>query len=178
MKGTFTVTVVAAARLSPTERQAIISLCTHAFEEDFTALFETFHRATHVVAQLGPSLVSHALWVTRRLQVASSTPMRTAYVEAVATHKAHRGCGYASRVMNRLRQEIIDHDLGGLSPSDPGFYQTLGWELWQGPLFIRKSGKLLPSPQEEQVMIIRLPGTPALDLTAPLSAEWREGELW
>jgi hypothetical protein len=29
-----------------------------------------------------------------------------------------------------------------------------------------------------KVMILRLPCTPPLDLDAPLSAEWREGELW
>jgi hypothetical protein len=28
------------------------------------------------------------------------------------------------------------------------------------------------------VMILRLPRTPPLDLDAPLSIEWREGDLW
>jgi aminoglycoside 2'-N-acetyltransferase I len=37
---------------------------------------------------------------------------------------------------------------------------------------------MLPTPAEEQVMILRLPKTPPLDPNAPLSAEWREGELW
>ena len=104
--------------------------------------------------------------------------MRTAYVEAVATDHPYRRRGYASMVMKRLAKEIIEYDLGGLSPSEPRFYQKLGWELWQGPLFIRKGDELLPSPEEEQVMILRLPGTPEFDLRAPLSAEWREGELW
>ena len=36
---------------------------------------------------------------------------------------------------------------------------------------------LLPTP-EEQVMVLRLPKTPPLDLELPLSAEWREGEVW
>jgi hypothetical protein len=35
-----------------------------------------------------------------------------------------------------------------------------------------------PTP-DETVMILRLRATPAdLDLHAPLSAEWRRGELW
>jgi hypothetical protein len=56
-------------------------------------------------------------------------------------------------------------------------YARLGWEFWRGPLFIRRAGRLIPTPDEE-VMILRLPKTPPLDLEAPLSVEWREGELW
>ena len=40
------------------------------------------------------------------------------------------------------------------------------------------STALQPTP-DETVMILRLPRTPPdLDLDAPLSAEWRRGELW
>lgn len=53
----------------------------------------------------------------------------------------------------------------------------LGWETWRGPLFIRTADGLLPTPDED-VMIRRLPRTPALDVTQSLSAEWRQGELW
>jgi aminoglycoside 2'-N-acetyltransferase I len=31
---------------------------------------------------------------------------------------------------------------------------------------------------DEQVMVLRLPRTPLLDLDAALTAEWRPGELW
>jgi len=81
-------------------------------------------------------------------------------------------------VMQRLAADVQDFELAALSPSDPAFYERLGWELWQGPLFIRTDDGLLLSPGEEQVMILRLPRTPPLDLDAPLSAEWRQGELW
>jgi aminoglycoside 2'-N-acetyltransferase I len=172
------ITVITCSRLSRAERQEIIALCSRAFDEDLAELFETFPDATHVLGRLGSRLVSHAAWVTRWLQVGSSPPMRTAYVEAVATDQPYRNRGYASSLMNRLGREIVAYDLGGLSPSEPGFYERLGWELWQGPLFIRKGGALLPSPPDEQAMILRLPRTPTLELTAPLSAEWRAGELW
>jgi aminoglycoside 2'-N-acetyltransferase I len=65
-----------------------------------------------------------------------------------------------------------------LSPFNVKFYERLGWELWRGPLFIRTEKGLIPSPTDEEVMIFRLPETPDLDLTAPLSVEWREGEAW
>jgi aminoglycoside 2'-N-acetyltransferase I len=166
--------------MSATEQQEITTLCTRAYQEDFTSILPSFPEAIHILARTGTEarIVSHALWVTRWLQVGSSAPLRTAYVEAVATDPDYARRGYASAVLRRLAQEIGDFELGGLSPSDPVFYERLGWELWQGPLFIRKGTELLPSPQDEQVMILRLRTTPPLDLTAPLSAEWREGELW
>ena len=81
-------------------------------------------------------------------------------------------------MLKHLIGEVQDYDLAALSPSDAGYYRRLGWELWRGPLFIRENGTLLPSPDDEEVMIYRLPKTPALDLHDSLSAEWRRGELW
>jgi len=80
--------------------------------------------------------------------------------------------------MRRLIAEVQDYDLAALSPFNVDYYERLGWELWRGPLFIRTKEALVPSPADEEVMIFRLPKTPPLDLDAPLSAEWREGELW
>jgi aminoglycoside 2'-N-acetyltransferase I len=74
---------------------------------------------------------------------------------------------------------LADYDVGALSPSDPAFYERLGWELWRGPLSVRTATGLEASDSEEQAMILRLPRTPeALDLTAPLSVEWRPGDAW
>jgi hypothetical protein len=53
----------------------------------------------------------------------------------------------------------------------------LGWELWRGPLATRTDAGLVPTPDEE-VMILRLARTPALSLDEPLSVEWRVGEVW
>jgi aminoglycoside 2'-N-acetyltransferase I len=72
----------------------------------------------------------------------------------------------------------MTYQLGGLSPFNVRYYERLGWELWRGPLGIRREHSVEASPDDEQVMIYRLPKTPELDVTAPLSAEWQEGELW
>ena len=108
--------------------------------------------------------------------------MRTAYVEAVATAPGHQRKGLATAVLQRLGEVVAadpSWELAALSPSDAAFYERLGWELWRGPLAIRRDGRLEPSPDDEQVMIQRLPRTPAtLDTTTLLTAEWREGELW
>jgi aminoglycoside 2'-N-acetyltransferase I len=170
--------VIPSRTLAGALRTEIIALCTRAFEEDMQPYFQTFPGATHILGYSNDLLVSHTLWVTRYLQAGTASVMRTAYVEAVATEPGQRGRGFASAIMRRLIDEIQEYDLGGLSPSSVEFYARLGWELWQGPLFIRQGADLIPSPPEEQVMIFRLPRTPHLDLSAPLSAEWRAGELW
>jgi len=98
-------------------------------------------------------------------------------VEAVATDERYRSRGFASAIMERLAKEISQFDLGALCTGSPDFYARLGWQLWQGPLFIRTREGLIPTPNEK-VMVLFLPNTPVLNLEAPLSAEWREGELW
>jgi aminoglycoside 2'-N-acetyltransferase I len=159
-------------------RRQIRDLCTEAYREDFSNYLETLGAGVHVIGRLGDRIVSHAMWVTRALQPEGRRPLRTAYVEAVATRPGHERHGFASQLLRCLAKEIRDYDLGGLSPSDDRFYARLGWELWRGPLFVRTETGLQATPNES-VMILRLRRTPVdLDLTAPLSAEWRPGELW
>ena len=169
--------VLSSDLISPQTRDEVVALCTRAFEEDMSPI-ATLRGAVHVLGRLGPKLVSHALWVTRWLQAGTGPLMRTAYVEAVATEKMYRNRGFATAVMKRLAKEIAEFDLGGLSPFSVDYYARLGWQVWRGPLFVRTEDALVPTPGEEEVMILRLPRTPELDLDAPLSAEWREGELW
>ena len=174
--------VAAASALSRAVRHEIITLCETAYHEDFSHLFEQLPGAVHVLArgEDGP-LLSHAEFVPRWLRTAGHE-MRTAYVEAVATAPGHQRRGLATAVLQRLG-EVVAADpawqLAALSPSDAAFYERRGWELWRGPLAIRRDGRLEPTPDDEQVMIQRLPRTPAtIDTTALLTAEWREGELW
>lgn len=172
-----TFSVTRAEALTAAQKTQIIGLCSDAYEESFGHLFEMLPSSTHVLAHLDGEIVSHAEWVTRWLQPEGHKPLRTAYVEAVATAPARQGQGFATAVMQELRRHICGYDLGALSPSEPAFYARLGWELWRGPLAIRTEGGLSPTPDEE-VMVMRLAGTPSLDLNTRLTAEWRDGELW
>ena len=167
--------VVSSESLSGDDRENIIALCSRAYEEDFELL--PFGEATHVLGYYAGRLASHAMWVTRWLQPGNEPPLCTAYVEAVATESEYRNRRFATRVMERLAESIVDFDLGALSPAETSLYSRLGWTFWQGPLFIRTSGELLSTP-DERVMVLRLPKTPPLDIEASLSAEWRHGELW
>lgn len=172
-----TLLVQASEELSSATRAAIIDLCAVAFDEPFDRLFDLLLGSCHLLAYADERLVSHACWVTRWLQPAGLPPLRTAYVEAVATHPDWQGRGYGTLVMRRLAKEIAAYDLGGLSPAVAPFYTRLGWEDWRGPTAIRTADGLLPTPGEE-IMILRTPQTPPLDLDALITAEWRDGELW
>jgi aminoglycoside 2'-N-acetyltransferase I len=165
--------------LPPVVHDAILALCHAAYGEDLAPLFRAYGPGLHVLGRAGGELVTHAMWLTRWLQPGGSAPLRTAYVEAVATHPDHQRRGYASAAMRRLVETIPDdHVLAALSPATRRIYERLGWRLWEGPLAIRMpDGTTEPTPHEE-VMVLELPGRPRLDRTAPLSAEWRAGELW
>jgi aminoglycoside 2'-N-acetyltransferase I len=173
-----TIEVVDSRAISESTLQEVRDLCTEAYAEDFSHAFESLGPGTHVIGRLDGRIVAHAMWVDRALQVADGTRLRTAYVEAVATTPAFRRRGFGTEVMRHLANQVHGYDLAALSPSDPRFYARLGWESWRGPLFIRTSAGLEPTP-DEGVMILRLQKTPAdLDLASPLSAEWRPGEVW
>lgn len=173
-------TVVPAKELGDVARSEVIELCSEAYETDFSEYLAWLKRVTHVLARDEDGrLVSHACWITRWLQVEANEPMRTAYVEAVATARSARNRGLASAVMLKLQASILDYDIAALSPAVEGIYVRLGWEKWQGALFARRDGVVEASPDDEGVMIFRLPKTPPLDLSKALSIEWRPGgEVW
>jgi aminoglycoside 2'-N-acetyltransferase I len=171
--------VKASAELSAQARDEILALCERAYGEDLRPAFDAFVEPVHVLASVAGTIASHALWVTRWLVPGGSAPLRTAYVEAVATDPAYERRGFASAVMRTLVSRVATFQLAALCPSDRGqaLYSRLGWERWIGPLSIRQGAGVIETP-EESVMIYRLPLSPPLDLTAPMFAEWRPGELW
>jgi aminoglycoside 2'-N-acetyltransferase I len=163
---------------SESEYAEMLALCSQAFRRDYSPVFKLFQDTTHIFGRYDGQLVTHALWITRWLQIGTSPPLRTAYIEALATELNHRKKGFASEIMKRVTREIQDFDIGALSTGSPDFYTRLGWQLWCGPLFIRTEKGLMPTPNEHGVMVLLLPRTPPLDIDVPLSAEWRKGELW
>jgi aminoglycoside 2'-N-acetyltransferase I len=162
--------VLHADQLTSQQRAEIHALCNRAYavyDVNLEPLFQTFTDTTHVIGWWGSAIVSHAMWVTRWLQPSNQPPLRTAYVEMVATEPQLQGRGFASLVMRRLAAAIHSFELGGLCPAEPMLYEKLGWVFWQGPLFIRTKDGLLCTPDVE-IMILPLPKTPPLDLTLPM----------
>jgi aminoglycoside 2'-N-acetyltransferase I len=133
----------------------------------------------HFVLDMAGVIVTHAAVVERRLWVAGR-PLRTGYVEAVATAPAHQGAGHGTLVMTDVTAWIRERfELGCLGTGRHGFYERLGWRTWLGPSSVRTAGGLQPTPDDDgYVMVLQTPSSPPLDFSAPISCEWRPGDVW
>jgi aminoglycoside 2'-N-acetyltransferase I len=174
--------VAASADLSSAELAVVRRLLDQEFGGRFSEDdWEHTVGGTHVLALDGQQLLAHAAVVDRTL-VASGRALHTGYVEGVATRGDHRRRGHATLVM-READRVIErgYQLGALSDGTriPGFYQRLGWETWQGPTFVATPrGPRRTAEEDGSVLVLRTPATGELDLTGPLTCDWRPGDVW
>jgi len=176
-----TIEVFATEELAPDRRAAVIEVCVAAHQNDeFRRMFSHFipSGGRHFLGYLDDELVSHAVVTPRAVQPEGLPILRTAFVDAVSTLPRHEGQGCGSAVMRRLAAEIPDYRIGCLQTDIPGFYERLGWELWRGPLAGRGADGLVPTPDQQGVMVLRLSATPPLDLDAMLSIEVQPDRVW
>jgi aminoglycoside 2'-N-acetyltransferase I len=161
-------------------RSAVVDLCIDAHqEEDFRNLFGYLSPdGLHVLAFRDELLVGHAVVTTRWLQPLDLPLLRTAYVDAVATSPAQQRQGVGSAVMSCLASAVSDWDVACLETERVPFYERLGWEEWRGPLAGRSGERLIPTPDQKGVMVLRLPRTPQLDLDTLLTIEATPVRIW
>ena len=133
----------------------------------------------HWLAEVDGRIVGHASVVPRWIE-ADGHLLPTGYVEAVATHPSWQRRGIASRLLVPVGTRIRDaFDLGVLSTGVPAVYASAGWERWRGETWVRAADGPVRTPGEDDgIMILRTPRTPPLDVTAPISCEWRAGDAW
>lgn len=133
----------------------------------------------HFVLELDGEIVAYASVVERVLHV-DDRPLRTGYVEAVATAPVHQGKGHGTRVMRAVNAHIRDRfELGALDTGSHRFYERLGWLRWRGPSSVRTASGERRTPEEDgYIMVLPTPSSPRLELTAPISCDWREGDVW
>jgi aminoglycoside 2'-N-acetyltransferase I len=124
-------------------------------------------------------VISHGSVVPRTIACGGHI-VRAGYVEAVATVADRRRERHGTAVMARLDEVIAEqYDLGVLSTGTPAFYETLGWECWRGPTFVDTPEGRRPTPDDDgDVMILRTPRSPRLDLDGPIVCDWRAGDVW
>jgi aminoglycoside 2'-N-acetyltransferase I len=134
---------------------------------------------THFIATVAGEVVCHASLVERALHVAGR-PLRTGYVEAVATMPSRQGHGFGTAVMREVNALIAqDFELGALGTGSQGFYERLGWQIWRGPSSVRTATGDQRTPDEDgYIMALLTPSTLEIDLQAPISCEWRPGDVW
>lgn len=133
----------------------------------------------HFVVEDGDQIVAHASVVERELH-ADGHRVRTGYVEAVATAPSQRRRGYGSTVMRAAGDHIdASFELGALGSELFDFYERLGWRRWRGPTSVRTERGEVRTPEEDGFVLVRLtPASPRLDLSAPISCDWRPGDVW
>jgi aminoglycoside 2'-N-acetyltransferase I len=170
--------------LTRSELAAIRALLERAFgsdeEERFTdADWDHSLGGVHFVLDVAGEIVAHASVVERDLHI-GGRPVRTGYVEAVATEPERQGAGFGSLVMTDVTTWIKDRfELGGLGTGRQGFYLRLGWLTWIGPSSVRMGDNERPTSEDDgYIMVLPTPSSPPLDLTLPISCEWRPWDVW
>jgi aminoglycoside 2'-N-acetyltransferase I len=175
---------VPTADLTPADVAAIRELMLVAFgaadDERFTD--DDWQHAIgglHFVLDLNGEVVTHASVVEREIHV-DGHPCRTGYVEAVATAPDRQGGGFGTMVMADVTSYIRDRfELGALGTGRHRFYERLGWLIWTGPSSVRTPDGPRRTPEDDgSILVLPTPSTPALDVTTPISCDWRPGDVW
>jgi aminoglycoside 2'-N-acetyltransferase I len=174
------VRLLTTAEVPPELLAAARDLCYRAFAGRFADTdWDHALGGWHALALEGTELVAHASVVGRVLHV-GGRGFRAGYVEAVATEPGRQGTGLGSLVMAPLGAVIrAETELGALSTGAHGFYQRLGWERWRGPTYVRRDGKPVRTPVEDDgVMVLRHGPSRGLDLSADITCDQRSGDDW
>jgi aminoglycoside 2'-N-acetyltransferase I len=175
------VRIAETAELTTGELEAIRRLMRAAFADGFSD--EDWRHTLggrHAIVEIDGEVVSHGAVVARTL-IAGDRPVRTGYVEGVATHPEYQRKGWGSAVMRTVNRVIEDHfEMGGLSTGVPELYARLGWERWLGPTFVDgPTGRRRRTEDDDGgVMVLRTSRTRHVQLTDELICDWRDGDVW
>jgi aminoglycoside 2'-N-acetyltransferase I len=170
--------------LTPSEIASIRALMVAAFgtdEEDAFTDDDWEHAVggVHFILEVDGEIAAHASVVERELHV-GGLPLRTGYVEAVATAPARQGTGLGSLLMSEVNAYIRDgFELGALGTGRHRFYGRQGWRTWTGPSAVRTADGERPTPDDAgYIMVLATQTSPPLDLSAAITCEWRPGDVW
>jgi aminoglycoside 2'-N-acetyltransferase I len=156
------------------------ALMDQAFDDFTDADWEHSVGGVHAVALAGDQVVGHASVVQRRL-LHGGRALRAGYVEGVGVHPGWQRRGIGGRLMAEVERVVrTAYDLGALGATDEGvaLYTSHGWQAWRGPLASLTPSGTVPTPDADgAVYVLATPGTP-LDLDAPLTCDWRDGDVW
>jgi aminoglycoside 2'-N-acetyltransferase I len=169
--------------LTPAATSAVRALLWAAFGEGDDAMTEDDWQhalgGVHFVAEADGEIVAYASVAERELEV-DGRPLRTGYVEAVATAVGRQGQGIGSQLMGEVNAYICARfELGALGTGRHGFYERLGWLTWKGQTWVRTADGPRRTPDEDgYILVLPTPTSPQLDLAAPISCDWRRGDAW
>ena len=133
----------------------------------------------HALVSARGALIGHASVVQRRI-LHGDTALRCGYVEAVAVREDHRGRGLAHALMDAVEQVIRGgYALGALGTSELGrpLYTGRGWLPWRGPTSALTPNGVIRTPDDDGTVFV-LPVSTTVDPAAPITCDWRDGDLW
>jgi aminoglycoside 2'-N-acetyltransferase I len=133
----------------------------------------------HALVWEGAELIGHASVIQRRL-LHGGRALRAGYVEGVGVRADRRRRGHGAAMMEALERVVRGaYDLGALGAADDaaGFYAARGWKRWQGQTSALTPAGLTRTDQEDGCIYV-LPLAVPLDLSAGLTCDWRDGDVW
>jgi aminoglycoside 2'-N-acetyltransferase I len=133
----------------------------------------------HALVWDGEELIGHASVIQRRL-VHGGRALRAGYVEGVGVAASRRGEGHGAALMEPLERVIrAAYDLGALGSTDEaaGFYAARGWQQWRGPTSALTPDGVVRTADDDGGVYV-LPVAAPLDLSGPLTCDWRDGDVW
>jgi len=174
------VTTAHTAFVEPPVLRAARALLDDVFAGEMTdADWEHALGGIHALAWDEDVLIGHASVIQRRLWLGGRA-LRTGYVEGVGVRADRRRRGVGAALMDALEPVIRGaYDLGALGSTDMamGFYAARGWQLWQGPSSALTPRGIERTPDDDGGIYV-LPVTVELDLTAEITADWRDADVW
>ena len=169
------VTVRHTAQLSPDELAAARALCDASYSDFNDEAWAHALGGMHALVAEDGAPVAHGALVLRRLLVDGQW-RRCGYIEAVAVRPELRRRGLGGGVMAELEALAPAYDLLALCSSSAGrpLYESRGWSLWRGSTSALTPDGIVATPDEDSIYV-RATG---IDLDAPITCDWREGDLW
>jgi aminoglycoside 2'-N-acetyltransferase I len=175
-----TARLVHTADLDADTREGARRMLFDAFAGDFTdADWEHCLGGMHALVWRHGTLIAHAAVVQRRL-LHGGAALRCGYVEGVAVREDCRGQGLGTAVMDAAEQVIRGgYQLGALGATDDGqpMYTARGWVPWDGPTSVLAPSGVTATPEDDGAVLV-LPVTADLDISAALTCDWRDGDVW
>jgi aminoglycoside 2'-N-acetyltransferase I len=133
----------------------------------------------HALVWEGDELIGHAAVVQRRL-LHRGRALRTGYIEGVAVRANRRRRGHGEALMEALERVVRGaYEVGALGATDEGadLYTARGWTRWQGPTSVLTPTGIRRTEEDDGCVYVLPVGVP-LDLSAELTCDWREGDVW
>ena len=133
----------------------------------------------HVLLREEQEIVGHAAVIQRRL-LHGEQAIRTGYVEGVAVRADRRRRGHGSMLTAAVECIVRGaYELGALGATDEGasLYAASGWQRWEGPTSVLTPTGIRRTPGDDGCVFV-LPVSVDLDLTAELTCDWRDGNVW